>query len=293
MNNVGEIAVGLNWNHIRYFIAVADHGSVSRAAQALEVSHATILRAIERLEAELQIRLFDHARSGYRVTEDGIAILQYARAMAAAAQKLQIQARARDSIPSGELNLALPDQSLFSSMPLLRGFALEHPNISINIKSANIRHTDDFLEQGVDVLLLISNDAPEDFVGRQLRRIGFGVYSAPDIASLRDDTRWVRWNLPGGFGEASMNDLQVQLQRLVGHGLHKVVNVGSHDNAVAAIRAGLGVGLLAQGAASDLEALPISGRVPEWGLWCLTHPDFRHTVRVSALMRFLADAEMT
>lgn len=281
--------MSLNWDHIRYFIAVADQGSVSRAAQSLEVSHATVLRAIERLEASLQIRLFDHVRSGYRVTEDGLALLPHARDMSTQAHQLQIQARARDSVPSGELNLALPDLSLFDCMSLLHDFSREHPNIAINIKSAHIGHTDDFLEQGVDVLLLICNDAPEDFVGRQLCRIGFAVYGGPAGEQAREMSKWVKWTLPGGFGTAAMDDLQGQLQRLAGTGALKTLDAGSHDNAVAAVRAGLGIGLLAREAAADLVPIAVTGRIPEWGLWCLTHPDFRHTARVSALMRFLAD----
>lgn len=281
--------MGLNWDHVRYLIAVADQGSVSRAAQSLDVSHATVLRAIERLEGELQLRLFDHARSGYRLTEDGLAILQHARAMAAEAQQLQLQARARDSVPSGELNIAMPDPSLVDCMGLLNDFSRDHPNITINCKSARIRHMNDFLEQGVDVLLLISNDAPEDFVGRQLCRIGFGVYAAADAGPSADGVKWVKWTLPGSFGEAAMNELQAQLQRLLGASAQQMIDAGSHDRAVAAIRAGLGAGLLARAAARDLVPIPVTGRIPEFGFWCLTHPDFRHTARVSALMRHLAE----
>lgn len=282
--------MSLDWDRIRYFIAVADHGSVSRAAQALEVSHATILRATERLEADLQIRLFDRARSGYRLTEDGIAILPYARGMATEAAKLQLQARARDSLPSGELNLALPDQTLFNAMTLLRDFSREHPNIALNIKRAEVRRTDDFLTQGVDLLLMVTDDAPDDFVGRRLCHIDFGVYSAPADATTEHDRGWVRWSSSGGFGAGAMDDMQLQMQRLAGFATHKVLDAGSHDNAVAAIRAGLGSGLVARQAASELTPIKVSGRMPAIGLWCLTHPDFRATARVSALMRFMADA---
>lgn len=278
----------LNWDHIRYFTAVADHGSVSRAAQSLDVSHATILRAVERLEGELQLRLFDRARTGYRITEDGLAILEHARAMGNEAQQLQLRARARDSMPSGELNLALPDQSLFDCMPLLRKFTSDYPNITVNLTHAEIRRTDDFIDQGVDLLLLICNDAPEDFVGRRLCRIGFGVYAAAAGVDSSNENCWVRWSLPGYFGTAGMEEQQVQLERLAGTGTR--LDAGSHDTAVSAIRAGLGIGLLAGAAATGLEPVAISGRLPEPGLWCLTHPDFRHTARVSALMRFLAEA---
>ncbi len=88
-----------------------------------------------------------------------------------------------------------------------------------------------------------------------------------------------------------MTDLQAQMQRLIGAPIRQVLDAGDHDNAVRAIQAGLGVGLIAHaGITTDLVQIPVSGNIPEWGLWCLTHPDFRHAARVNALMRFLADA---
>lgn len=281
----------LNWDHIRYFIAVADHGSVSRAARALKVSHATVLRAVGRLEESLQIRLFDHARTGYRLTDDGMAILRHARGMEAEAQQLLIKARSRDTVPTGELNVALPDQSLFDCMPLLRKFTKQHPNISINLKSVNVIRPDDFLEEAVDVLLLISNDAPEEMVGRQLCRIRFAVYGHRDYVHSSDDLQeWIGWSLPGGVATKAMDDLQVEIRRLMGSNLRQVLDAGDHDSALRAIQSGLGIGLVAENRLPELIQIPMSANIPDWGLWCLTHPDFRHAARVNAMMRFLAEA---
>lgn len=281
----------LNWDHIRYFIAVADHGSVSRAARSLGVSHATILRAIARLEGSLQIRLFDHARTGYKLTDDGMVILRHARGMEGEVQQLQIQARARDAVPAGKLNLAVPDQTLFDYMPLLHRFTTNHPNIAITLKQATVLEPDDFLRQEVDVLLLISNDAPETMVGRQLGKLRFGVYSYRGMDNAGDDEgQWIHWTLPGGTATGTMNQQQTHIQRLLGSPVRQVLDAGNHDRAVGAIRAGMGMGLISEnGATPDMEKVPVTGNLPEWGLWCLTHPDFRHAARVYAFMRFLAD----
>lgn len=281
----------LNWDHIRYFIAVADHGSVSRAAGFLGVSHATILRAIGRLEEALQVRLFDHARTGYKLTDDGIAMLRHARGMEGEVHQLQIQARARDAIPAGDLNLAVPDQTLFDYMPLLRQFASDHPNISVNLKQVDVLEPDDFLKQEVDVLLLITNDAPESMVGRQLRKLRFGVYAHRDYITPDDGAAgWIRWTLPGGSATASMDQQQNHVQRLFGSRVRQVLDAANHDRAVGAIRAGMGMGLIAENSVTpDMEEIPVTGKLPEWGLWSLTHPDFRHAARVNAFMRFLAE----
>ena len=61
----------LRWEPIRYFVAVARAGSVMAAARQLGVGHATVLRNVARLEAGLGLRLFDHVRTGYRLTADG------------------------------------------------------------------------------------------------------------------------------------------------------------------------------------------------------------------------------
>lgn len=285
----------LNWDHLRYFIAVADHGSVSRAGKALGVSHATILRAIGRLEKVLEIRLFDHARTGYKLTDDGIAMLHYARNMEGEVQQLQVQARARDSVPSGELNLAVPDQTIFDYMPLLREFRIKHPNIVINLKQVDVLEPDDFIKYGVDMLLLISNDAPEALVGRQIGRVRFRVYAHRDYQNSTDHLcDWIQWRLPGGIATSSMDQQQTHIQRLLGIQPPRVMDAGNHDRAIKAVNAGLGMGLIAtDSVTADMLEIPVAGTLPDWGLWCLTHPDYRHAGRVHAFMRFLADTLST
>ena len=61
----------LNWDQLRYFVAVVSAGTVIGAARSLGVSHATVLRNVSRLEGFLGIRLFHRVQSGYRVTAEG------------------------------------------------------------------------------------------------------------------------------------------------------------------------------------------------------------------------------
>ncbi|NND90135.1 MAG: LysR family transcriptional regulator, partial [Granulosicoccus sp.] len=60
-----------NWDHMRFFLALADAQTLVSAARQLDVSHTTVLRRIKSFESELGSRLFEHVHHGYRLTMEG------------------------------------------------------------------------------------------------------------------------------------------------------------------------------------------------------------------------------
>src|SRR3546814_20404684 len=60
----------LDWNDLRYVLALARHGSLSAAARSLKVNHATVARRVAALEAVLGPPLFDPHARGYRATPE-------------------------------------------------------------------------------------------------------------------------------------------------------------------------------------------------------------------------------
>jgi|GEM_PF-1795399 len=72
----------LDWDAVRIFLAVAEHRSLSRAAQELRLSQPTLGRHIARLEEQLDIQLFDRRQSGYVLTEGGKRLVEAAQSMA-------------------------------------------------------------------------------------------------------------------------------------------------------------------------------------------------------------------
>src|SRR5210317_409282 len=69
-----------NWDEIRTAYKVAQHGTVSGAAEALGVHHATVIRHIDALEQRLGVKLFQRHARGYTSTEAGQDLLQVAQA---------------------------------------------------------------------------------------------------------------------------------------------------------------------------------------------------------------------
>ena len=66
----------IDWDDVRYFLAVARGGSVRAAAERLGVNHATVLRRIAQLEQRLGVLLFEKLPSGYRLTAAGEEVVE-------------------------------------------------------------------------------------------------------------------------------------------------------------------------------------------------------------------------
>src|ERR1700678_4810410 len=79
----------IDWDDVRYFLAVARGGSVRAAAGGLGVNHSTVLRRIAQLEERLGARMFEKLPSGYRLTSAGEDVLEFADQMEAASNRLE------------------------------------------------------------------------------------------------------------------------------------------------------------------------------------------------------------
>ena len=93
----------IDWDDIRYFLAVARGGSVRAAAARLGVNHATVLRRIAQLEERLGVRMFEKLPSGYRLTAAGEEVLEFADQMEASSHQLETRVFGRDQSVRGLL----------------------------------------------------------------------------------------------------------------------------------------------------------------------------------------------
>jgi LysR family transcriptional regulator, benzoate and cis,cis-muconate-responsive activator of ben and cat genes len=91
--------------HLRYFLAVAEERSFSRAAEKLHVSQPPLSRQIRDLEAELGVKLLDRNRQGVRLTRLGYAVLAKARALIRDADSFKAEAKVLDKEIHEELRI--------------------------------------------------------------------------------------------------------------------------------------------------------------------------------------------
>ena len=103
--------------HLRYFAAVADAGSVSRAARRLYVTQPALSRQIQDLERDLACRLFDRIGRRIVLTKDGDEILERTRRLLADAEALRERGRALGGGEAGVLRIGAVPQFIEAALP--------------------------------------------------------------------------------------------------------------------------------------------------------------------------------
>lgn len=121
--------------HIHYFIAVAEHGNFTRAAEALHVSQPTLSLQIKQLEESLGAQLLDRSGRVVQPTDAGKAYLQYART---ALRELQMGQRAIHDVKDlsrGSLRIAMtPTFTTYLIGPLIENFTKSFPGIQLSVQ---------------------------------------------------------------------------------------------------------------------------------------------------------------
>jgi molybdate transport repressor ModE-like protein len=126
----------IDWDDVRFFLAVAREGSVRGAAERLKVNHSTVLRRIAELEEQLGAHMFEKLPSGYRLTDAGEEVIEFANQMEASSNQLATRVFGRDQSIRGLLRVTLaPALATHLLMPDFAEFTRLHPEVEMEILS--------------------------------------------------------------------------------------------------------------------------------------------------------------
>jgi LysR family cyn operon transcriptional activator len=156
--------------HIRYFMAVAEHGNFTRAAEWLHVSQPTLSQQIQQLEDTLGARLLDRSGRAVRLTDAGEAYLHHARR---ALQELEAGKRAIHDVGElnrGELRLAMtPTFTSYLAGPLLERYNALYPGIRVSVAEMTQDRIEALLARGdLDIGIAFAEPRSADIEGRSL-----------------------------------------------------------------------------------------------------------------------------
>jgi DNA-binding transcriptional LysR family regulator len=198
---------------MRYFTAVAERGSFTRAAQELHVAQQAVSQQVKALEQLLGVTLLERSSRQVTLTPEGRVFLADCRRVLAGADRaaLRVQAAARGE--AGTLRLAYTLVSAFETVPvLLDRLDEEYPLLKVDAREIFGRDVATLLQDGgCDLALAPLTSYPEDIRQQTIRRevmrlaVGDGHRLAGseqvDLGSLRDETLelWPHEMAPGYY----------------------------------------------------------------------------------------------
>ncbi|HDU5191984.1 LysR family transcriptional regulator [Klebsiella aerogenes] len=267
-----------NWDDTRIFLAVARSGTLSGAAETMGMGIATLSRRLDRLEKSLAVPLFSRHQSGYRLTDDGEALLARAEALEHAGLTFGETARLQGNV-AGLVRLATSDNlAAHFILPSLNGLMEKYPDLRVEVlsgvQSVNLHRRD------ADLAIRMVKPESGNLTLKRLGKVGFGLYSAdtglegstdvafnhaqyigwPESHQHLPAARWITRTLRGRPCRVEANTLLAQLSAVsAGLGLGVLPHFMARKNGLQCVNANIGV---------------------DQTLWLVMHSDLAHSRRV-------------
>jgi LysR family nitrogen assimilation transcriptional regulator len=124
----------MNVRQLRFFLQIAELGSVTRAASFLHIAQPALSRQIRQLEEELGVTLFQRSDRGVALTDAGRLLRDRAIALLGHFERVRQEVRDEFNEPSGELTVAMPP-SMFDlvTLPVMTLYRERYPNVLLRV----------------------------------------------------------------------------------------------------------------------------------------------------------------
>ncbi|HWB46365.1 MAG TPA: LysR family transcriptional regulator [Hyphomicrobiaceae bacterium] len=282
------------WDDVKYFLAVARHGSTLAAAKAMSLSQSTVQRRVTELERKLGRELVKRHATGYRLTEFGEEMLPYAEQIERAALAFEQRKAVIERGEGGVIRVTCPEPIVYRIMKssLLDRFHEQHPKLRVEFVMSD-RYVD--LARGDADVALRSGDTDDDvLVGRKIADSIWSVYASKaylerngGLATIAELARHptVGFDGPMASNRAAKWLQQVAPEAPIAARVTSVLGLVSvAKSGVAPVPMPIALG------DAEPELVRLFEQVPEltrsWRI--LAHPDRRRTPAVAAFFTFIA-----
>lgn len=232
----------MDWSDLRIFLAVAQHGSLRRAADMLGVTQPTIARRLRNLETDMGLALFDRGRDGHRLTPAGIYLLPDIRAVESAALRVEQRSLGLATQLTETVRVAAGQTS---AAVLARGLhrLTSGPAVELVVTDAPGAHE----TRTPDIFLFHDIPVSQTGVTRRVGSINCAVYGAKSFANARTlplspaDLSTLPWL---GFGEEQEHYVTMQWLNEVMRGRPPAARMVNTDLMAVAAAEGVGIAVL-------------------------------------------------
>jgi DNA-binding transcriptional LysR family regulator len=284
-----------DWQLYRSFLAVMREGSLSGAARSLGMTQPSLGRHIRELEETLGVSLFARSQQGLAPTDLAHELVPHAQAMASASAALRRAATTKQDAIAGVVRVTASEMIGVEVLPpMLAEFRQRHPGIVIELSLSN--QSEDLLRRDADIAIRMVRPTQGALVARLVGKIALGFYAhrrylkanghpkaLADLANhaligFDHETPYIRSMRPAGLPYTRE---------------HFALRTDSDHAALAAVRAGYGIGICQVGIAGRDPAL-IHLLADQFALsmdtWVVMHEDLRRSARTRALYDYFCVA---
>ncbi|MCP4330243.1 MAG: LysR family transcriptional regulator [Alphaproteobacteria bacterium] len=279
----------MNWDDLRYVLSVARSGTLSAAADQLDVNQTTVARRLAAIEHDLGARLFDRVDRRMVATAVGASVVAHAETMEGAADRLERTVAGRDTALSGTVRLTSVESLLASFLvPRLAAFRDTYPDIALELIGDNTNLN--LARREADIALRLARPREGVARTRRLADIGYAIYGNATYMTGRSalalpDLDWI------GHDETLSHIPEAVWCRRSVPGFQPVLRCNGVHAMVEAVKAGIGVGILpCYRGDSEPGLVRVTGAAPvvRRELWMLVHGELLKVSRVRSVVDWLA-----
>lgn len=295
MKAVAENSAMRDWADIRLFLAILERGSLSAAAEFLDLTQPTVGRRLAAMEERFATPLFVRSGRRMQLTDAGAGIVESAQRMEREMLAIERSLEVQSSALCGEVTISAAEGTGTQWLtPVLFDFQQQYPEIVLQVQIEN--RTVDLVRREADIALRFGRPTQGDLIARRLASVGFGLYASEVYLQERHS--------PTSLEEVGQHPL-VGLANMGSEGgqaapypaaeipAPRYVYVSNSPAAqLAAVQAGFGIGVLSHRWAAMvgglIRVLP-DYSVNEVDLWLVTHEELRYSARIRAVSDFIAE----
>jgi len=270
----------INWNDVRFVLAIVREGTLSAAGRSLGVDQTTVTRRLAALEEGLNARLFDRRDGRLIPTPAGEEVITRAERAEVELAALERDVAGRDTKPGGLVRLtSVPTLSNRLLAPRVGGLFETYPDIELDLiaEPATLSVT----RREADIALRLARPTEDGMIARRLGAIRYAPYAGKEAAG-RDGLPWITYE------ESFAAIPQAKWIAREGKVPLSPLRVNDGEPILQAVLAGLGQTLLPVFIGKEEPALTrLSDPVASRDVWLVVHPHVRRSARIDAVVGWI------
>ncbi|HEV7305876.1 LysR family transcriptional regulator [Ensifer sp.] len=283
----------LSWDYYRTFLTVLEEGSLSAAARELGLTQPTIGRHIDAMEAALGYPLFVRSPHGLLATDAALALKPYAETLAATSAALLREASSQRDMISGTVRISASEVIGIEVLPpILSELHATHPQLTIELSASDT--VEDLLRQEADIAVRMVAPTQEALIARHIGAVPISFHGHRRYIERRGTPKSLadlRQHSLIGYDRQTAAVRAIMARSPALPDVPFALRTDSNLAQLAAIRAGLGIGLCQNGlAARDPDIVAVLPGLFEMKLdtWLVMHENLKTAPRCRVTFDVLA-----